>query len=198
MPDFELGIFFSGLTRSLISSDYNLRVYECKVAAWNILAFNNLPLILPEKTFLRDVPEKYFKAVRERLPLRFAKRADHFYSECERVRRGTIAWEKGDILTVGKLIFESCESSINQYECGSPELIELYEIMRETPGVYGGRFSGAGFKGACISLVDPNLKEEISAGVTEKYLKKFPQYRDSFEVHFCKTHQGAEIKKNEE
>ena len=26
MPDFELGIFFSGLTRSLISSDYNLRV----------------------------------------------------------------------------------------------------------------------------------------------------------------------------
>ena len=26
MPDFELGIFFSGLTRSLMSSDYNLRV----------------------------------------------------------------------------------------------------------------------------------------------------------------------------
>ena len=33
MPDFELGIFFSGLTRSLISSDYNLRVTECKTAA---------------------------------------------------------------------------------------------------------------------------------------------------------------------
>ena len=28
MPDFELGIFFSGLTRSLMSSDYNLRVAE--------------------------------------------------------------------------------------------------------------------------------------------------------------------------
>ena len=33
MPDFELGIFFSGLTRSLISSDYNLRVTECKTTA---------------------------------------------------------------------------------------------------------------------------------------------------------------------
>lgn len=33
MPDFELGIFFSGLTRSLMSSDYNLRVTECKTAA---------------------------------------------------------------------------------------------------------------------------------------------------------------------
>ena len=29
MPDFELGIFFSGLTRSLMSSDYHLRVAEC-------------------------------------------------------------------------------------------------------------------------------------------------------------------------
>ena len=27
MPEFEIGIFFSGLTRSLVNSDYNLRVY---------------------------------------------------------------------------------------------------------------------------------------------------------------------------
>jgi galactokinase/galacturonokinase len=196
MPEFELGIFFSGLTRSLIASDYNLRVHECKTAAWNILAFNNLPLNLPEKTFLRDVSEKYFQTTRERIPVRFAKRAAHFFSECERVRLGITAWEKGDIRTFGKLIFESCESSIKQYECGSPELIAIYEIMRETPGIYGGRFSGAGFKGACISLVDANLKEEINERITQKYLKKFPQYRDSFEVHFCKTHRGAGIYDN--
>lgn len=30
MPDFEIGIFFSGLTRSLVCSDYNPRVFECK------------------------------------------------------------------------------------------------------------------------------------------------------------------------
>ena len=47
MPDFEIGIFFSGLTRSLVNSDYNLRVYECKTAAWNILAYADQPL----KTF---------------------------------------------------------------------------------------------------------------------------------------------------
>lgn len=49
MPDFELGIFFSGLTRSLVNSDYNLRVYECKTAAWNMLAYTEQPL----KTFDR-------------------------------------------------------------------------------------------------------------------------------------------------
>ena len=61
----------------------------------------------------------------------------------------------------GKLSFDSCESSIHNYECGSPELIAIYEIMRQLPGVYGGRFSGAGFKGACIALVDPAYKKEI-------------------------------------
>ena len=44
MADFEIGIFFSGLTRSLVNSDYNLRVFECKTAAWNMLAYQNQPL----------------------------------------------------------------------------------------------------------------------------------------------------------
>ena len=47
MPEFELGIFFSGLTRSLVNSDYNLRVYECKTAAWNMLAYTDQPLDVP-------------------------------------------------------------------------------------------------------------------------------------------------------
>jgi galactokinase/galacturonokinase len=63
--------------------------------------------------------------------------------------------------------------------------------MLETPGVYGGRFSGAGFKGACIALVDPEQKESIERSITEKYLAKFPQYKNSFRVYFCHSDDGA-------
>jgi len=191
MPEFEIGIIFSGLTRSLISSDYNLRVSECKVAAWNILASKKQTLNTLEKTFLRDVPEYYFRDVKDDFPLRFRKRAEHFYSECERVKQGVNAWQKGDIHTLGKLLFDSCDSSINKYECGSPELIAIYNIMRETDGIYGGRFSGAGFKGACICLLDPAKKDAIEQRVTIEYLKQFPQYEGNFEFHFCKTDSGA-------
>jgi len=191
MPEFEIGIIFSGLTRSLISSDYNLRVSECKVAAWNILASKNQTLNTLEKTFLRDIPESYFRETKDCFPNRFYKRAEHFYSECERVKHGVNAWQKGDIKTFGQLVFDSCDSSINKYECGSPELIAIYNIMRETDGIYGGRFSGAGFKGACICLLDPTKKDEIEQVVTAKYLEQFPQYRDSFEFHCCKTDSGA-------
>jgi len=188
---FEIGIFFSGLTRSLVNSDYNLRVYECKTAAWNMLAYQEQPLKTFDKTFLRDVPKETFEKTRDIMPARFARRAEHFYSEYRRVRQGVTAWETGNLQLFGKLSFASCESSIHNYECGSPELIAIYEIMRQLPGVYGGRFSGAGFKGACIALVDPAYKEQIEKELTEKYLEQFPEYEKTFQVFWVKPDDGA-------
>lgn len=191
MPDFEIGIFFSGLTRSLVNSDYNLRVQECKTAAWNMLAYQNQPLRSFEKTFLRDIPKAVFDSTRDLMPLRFARRAEHFYSEYRRVRQGVTAWESGNLQLFGKLSFDSCESSIHNYECGSPELISIYNIMRPLPGVYGGRFSGAGFKGAVIALVDPTCKETVERTLTEQYLEQYPEYTDTFKVYWVRPDDGA-------
>lgn len=191
MPEFEIGIFFSGLTRSLVNSDYNLRVYECKTAAWNMLGYQNQPLKTFDKTFLRDIPRETFDNTRDMMPLRFARRAEHFYSEYRRVRQGITAWESGNLQLFGKLSFDSCESSIHNYECGSPELISIYNIMRPLQGVYGGRFSGAGFKGAVIVLVNPNCKESIEKELSEQYLKEYPEYRETFKVFWVRPDDGA-------
>lgn len=188
---FEFAIFFSGLTRSLMSSDYNLRVTECKTAAWIVQAFENVPLKEHSKTFLRDVPESMYRRHRDDMPPRFARRAEHFYGEHKRVREGITAWETGNLEWLGSLSKASCESSIHNYECGSPELIAIYNAMLTTDGIYGGRFSGAGFKGACIALVDPTKKESIEKEITRKYLEQFPQYQNSFKVYFCKSDDGA-------
>lgn len=191
MPEFEIGIIFSGLTRSLVNSDYNLRVFECKTAAWNMLAYQNAPLKTFDKTFLRDIPKETFDNTRDLMPLRFAKRAEHFYSEYRRVRQGVTAWESGNLQLFGKLSFDSCESSIHNYECGSPELISIYNIIRPLQGVYGGRFSGAGFKGAVIALVDPKHKESIEKELTEKYLAEYPEYSETFKVFWVRPDDGA-------
>lgn len=98
MSDFEIGIFFSGLTRSLVNSDYNLRVFECKTAAWNILAYADQPLKTFDKTFLRDIPKESFEKTRDIMPARFARRAEHFYSEYRRVRQGVTAWGQSPTL----------------------------------------------------------------------------------------------------
>ena len=191
IPPFEIGIFFSGLTRSLVNSDYNLRVFECKTAAWNMLAYMDQPLKPFDKTFLRDIPKAVFEKTRIAMPQRFARRAEHFYSEYRRVRQGVTAWETGNLKLFGKLCFDSCESSIHNYECGSPELIGIYEILRSLPGVYGGRFSGAGFKGAVIALVDPAHKEDVERELTRRYLEEFPEYEKTFKVFWVQPDDGA-------
>lgn len=191
MPDFEIAIFFSGLTRSLVNSDYNLRVFECKTAAWNMLAYTDQPLKPFEKTFLRDIPKATYDKTAIAMPARFARRAEHFYSEYRRVRQGVTAWETGNIKLFGKLSKDSCESSIHNYECGSPELISIYNAMKDLPGVFGGRFSGAGFKGAVIALVDPACKAEVEAAVTKQYLSEFPEYETTFRTFWVRPDDGA-------
>ena len=91
----------------------------------------------------------------------------------------------------GRLSFESGRSSIENWETGSPELKKLYEIMTKTEGIYGGRFSGAGFKGCCMALIDPAYEESIKEKVTQEYLKEFPQLEGKFSVHFCQSENGV-------
>lgn len=57
---------------------------------------------------------------------------------------------------------------------GSQPLIDLYEIMLKAPGVYGARFSGAGFRGCCIGLVDADQAEEAASFVKYEYEKLQP------------------------
>ena len=63
--------------------------------------------------------------------------------------------------------------------------------MRQLPGVYGGRFSGAGFKGACIALIDPAHRDDIERTLTERYLAQFPEYENTFKCFFVRPDEGA-------
>lgn len=40
--------------------------------------YQNQPLKIFDKTFLRDIPKETFDNIRDMTPLRFAKRAEHF------------------------------------------------------------------------------------------------------------------------
>lgn len=193
MKPFEIAIFFSGLERSLVGSQFNMRVDELKSAAYALKAFSGMEYGKFYDTRLRDVPREVFENHKHKLPLNWRKRAEHYYSEFERVQKGVEAWRKENIEKFGQLSFESGESSIINYETGSEQLKKIHEIMLETDGIYGGRFSGAGFKGCAMALVNPDYKEKIEYEVTKKYLKEFPELEGKFGVYFAKTADGVEL-----
>lgn len=193
MKPYKIAIFFSGVERSLAGSAYNMRVDECRSAAYALKAFAGMEYGKFEESNLRDVPKEVYLAHRDKLPENWRRRADHWYSEYDRVERGAEAFRRGDIEEFGRLSFESGYSSIHSWETGSPELIKLYDIMRETPGIYGGRFSGAGFKGCCMALVDPAQADTIAQTVTREYLKAFPHLTGRYSVHICDSADGVHL-----
>ena len=65
--------------------------------------------------------------------------------------------------------------------------------MSETEGIYGGRFSGAGFKGCCMALIDPDYAESIKARVSEEYLKSFPELEGKYSFHLCESADGVKL-----
>ena len=193
MKPYKFAIFFSGLERSLTGSAFNMRVDECKSAAYALKAYAGIPYGKFEETYLRDVPVEVFMQYKDRLPDTWRKRAEHCYGEFDRVEKAVEAWRRGDIEAYGKISFESGYSSIHSWETGSPELIKLYEIMTETEGIYGGRFSGAGFKGCCLAIIDPAYERSIIEKVTREYLTVFPHLKGKYSVHICESADGVQL-----
>ncbi len=193
MKPYKIAIFFSGLERSLAGSAFNMRVDECRSAAYALKAYAGMEYGKFNETNLREVPYEVYLANKDKLPETWRKRAEHWYTEFDRVQKGAQAWRNGDIEEFGRLSFESGKSSIYNWETGSPELKKLYEIMADTNGIYGGRFSGAGFKGCCMALINPELKESIVETVTREYLKAFPHLEGKYSAHICATADGVNL-----
>lgn len=191
MKPYKIAIFFSGLERSLAGSKFNMRVDECRSAAYALKAFAGMEYGKFKETQLRDIPFEVYQQYKSRLPENWAKRAEHYFTESWRVKKAAEAWRAGSIEDYGRLSFESGYSSIYNYETGSPELKTLYEIMTQTDGIYGGRFSGAGFKGCCMALFDPSYEDSIVEKVTQEYLKEFPALEGKYSVHICRSADGV-------
>lgn len=190
MKPYEIAIFFSGVERTLAGSKFNMRVDECRSAAYALKAFSGMEYGKFSETNLREVPREVYEQYKGQLPENWRLRAEHWYTEYQRVQDAAEAWRNGDIEEYGRLSFESGHSSIYNWETGSPELKALYEIMTHTDGIYGGRFSGAGFKGCCMALIDPAYSEEIERKVGDEYLSLFPDLRGKYSFHLCHSADG--------
>ena len=62
--------------------------------------------------------------------------------------------------------------------------------METTDGIYGGRFSGAGFNGCAMAVINPEKKNEVAEKIRTEYLKCFPELKSTFNIIFCKTADG--------
>jgi galacturonokinase len=190
LPPYRLLLAFSGLRAALIGTDYNRRVEECAEAARGLLAAAGRAGSPPA---LGNVTLEEYEAHKGQLRAEPARRAAHFFAEAERVRRGVEAWKSGDLDGFGGLMTASGESSIRLYECGTPPMIDLYHTLVETDGVYGARFSGAGFRGCCVALVKAESAPAVAERVSSIYAARHPELARRAMTVTCETADGAGI-----
>ncbi len=172
-------VAYSGVSRELTKSGFNMRVLECREAAF---------LLQDGAQILSDVPRELFEEKKATLPENLRRRAEHFYGEVERVHKGAKAWEDADMELFGKLMNQSCGSSIRLYESGSEILIQLHEIASDANGVYGSRFSGGGYGGCVVALAERDLSENAAIEIEEKFSARHPELSSA--VYVVETSAG--------
>ena len=168
---YQFLIAYSGYGRQLTATGFNSRVQECQEAARELSRWEGK---IPTAR-LSDISEETFLRQGKKLSPHLYRRASHFFNEVRRVNQGIEAWRKGQLAEFGQLMKESCQSSIEQYECGTPVIQDLQRIVSSTAGVIGSRFSGGGFGGCVVGLVEPNCAENAVVQIKETYLNRHPE-----------------------
>jgi galactokinase/galacturonokinase len=186
-------VAFTGIARRLVHSGFNDRVGECHLAAEALLDAAGCPRPEGRRARLGDLDDGSFERFGEALPEALALRARHFFGERRRVREGLACWQRGDLAGFGAHMNASCESSIHNYQTGSPELVALQAVLVATPGVIGARFSGAGFGGCSIALVEREAAGAAAAHVREGFARAHPELRERMRVFVVDSDEGLRI-----
>lgn len=184
---YRILIAYSGVSRELMTTGYNTRVRECREAAAELARLGGTPAAVK----LADVSEQVFQLHGRRLADHLQRRAGHFFSEVNRVQRGLKAWQEGRLEDFGRLVVESCQSSIEQYECGSPAIQDLQQIVGSAEGVIGSRFGGGGFGGCVVGLVATDRAVEAVQKIRDAYLKFHPAAAEHAAVYLARSADGV-------
>lgn len=185
--DYRIVVAYSGYSRELTTSGYNSRVDECRAAAQELSRLAGSP----EAQILSGVERAAFERFGGQLPAPINRRASHFFTESRRVMDGVSAWNSGDIETFGRLMNESCKSSIEQYECGVPAVCDLQQIVSGADGVYGSRFMGGGFGGCVVGLVKAVHASVVAADIETTYKQLHPEVAEQAFVYLGRSDDGV-------
>ncbi len=158
---YKLVLVDSVVKHELVDSPYNKRRESCERVAKR----------LGIET-LRDADMEMLDAVKADVTSEDYMRARFVIGEKERVLGVCDALNRGDIATVGRLMYETHEGLSKDYEVSCEELDYLNDVAKEC-GVTGSRIMGGGFGGCTINLVPDDIHDSFIATVTEKFNSRY-------------------------
>ncbi|WP_289299694.1 galactokinase [Duncaniella muris] len=170
LDGYRLVLVDSVVKHELVDSPYNKRRQSCE----------NVARRLGIDT-LRDADMEMLDAVKADISAEDYMRAKFVIEEKERVLDVCDALNRGDIETVGKLMYSTHNGLSKDYEVSCEELDYLNDIAKEC-GVTGSRIMGGGFGGCTINLVADGIYDNFIATVTEKFNARYGHQPKIYDV----------------
>ena len=184
---YSLILFDSNVQHSLFTSEYNNRRIEC-AEGLSIVNDN-----YPEINSFRDCNEELLIGLKSKMTDNVFRRSLYAVKEIKRVIQACTALDKGDIETLGKLMFETHQGLSKDYEVSCPELDYLVDLAKAEEDVIGSRLMGGGFGGCTINLVKKGSEDNIKEKFTKLYAEHFKIDLITYDV---KVSNGTSLYKN--
>ncbi|MDE6766048.1 MAG: galactokinase [Duncaniella sp.] len=158
---YRLVLVDSVVKHELIDSPYNKRRQSCERVAARLGVDT-----------LRDADMAMLESAKSDISAEDYMRAKFVIEEKERVLDVCDALGRGDINTVGRLMYETHAGLSKDYEVSCEELDFLNDIAKGC-GVTGSRIMGGGFGGCTINLVANDKYDHFIATAKEKFHAKY-------------------------
>jgi len=165
--NYSLVLFDSNVKHSLFTSAYNQRREECEQG----LAI--LSSHFPEVKSFREASEEQLLSIKDSMTEDVFKRSHYVIKEIKRVTLACEALDRGDIVTLGQLLFETHEGLSKEYEVSCAELDMIVDTLKKEPAVVGSRVMGGGFGGCTINLIKKGQEEAIKKKLVQLYQETF-------------------------
>ncbi|HRM47024.1 MAG TPA: galactokinase [Flavobacterium sp.] len=185
--DYSLILFDSNVKHTLMTSAYNERREQCEEGI--AIVTNNFP----EITSFRNCTEQHIIELKDVMSAAVYKRSLYVVKEINRVILACDALDKGDIETLGKLMFETHEGLSTDYEVSCAELDMIVDTLKKEEAVIGSRLMGGGFGGCTINLIKKGHEDRIKKQLSALY---FETFGIELKIYDVKIGNGTSLYKN--
>jgi galactokinase len=190
LGDYVFAVADSGVSRSLGTSSYPVRVAECCEAL--TIAQRELAADIPFLAAVSRDQLSHMEKAQVLSPVQ-ARRVRHVVEETRRVARGRRAVTEADWETFGDLMTASGRSSAVLYEISHPEVEELVTVALQQPGVLGARMMGGGEGGAVLALLRRDAVDAFAAGLRADFYQPRGRAGNAGLIHICSFAPGATL-----
>lgn len=160
--DHQLLLINTNVKHNLADSAYNDRRSVCE----------HISKLLGVKA-LRDANERDLETIENQVSAEDYQKALFIIQENGRAIKASKAIEKGDLMTLGALIYGSHHGLQHQFKVSCDELDFLVAHAKNNKQVLGARMMGGGFGGCTINLVAKNAVKDFTENASKAYKNRF-------------------------